>query len=178
MAQPLGVFEDIHTAPRRKLFTLWGVRWLATTTAWLSVPLFLAAGIVLALLGGDSFGHGLALGAAIFVANVVHSFGHILSGKAVGAPMHANLVTATRHINLYTGPQEGLPARVHLGRALGGPLTNLIVGLLALILHFSAGGTLLRTFGMVNVVIGVGAFAPIPSADGEVIWRELRRLWV
>ncbi|MBN1202837.1 MAG: hypothetical protein JXJ20_13380 [Anaerolineae bacterium] len=180
MANPMGVFEDIQTTPRRPLFTLLGVRWLATPYAVLSIPIFVGLGVVIGLVGsagetpGTSLLIGLVYGLLLFLMNVLHSLGHILSGKLVGAPMDANLVTATRHINIYDGPQDGYPRRVHLGRALGGPLMNILVGIVTLIVWALVGGDVLRFFAVVNLVAGIGSLAPVRSVDGEVIWRELR----
>jgi len=181
MANPLMVFENIKTVPRRRLFTLAGVQWLATPWAWASVPGFIAVGIVLAMIGGagDSGEERLLLGAGygilLLIANVLHSVGHIIGGKLVGHPMDANLVTATRQINIYRGHQGHLPRRVHLGRALGGPVMNLLVGIIALIVGQAVEGQLIDAFGIINLVSAVLAFAPIPTVDGEVIWRELLR---
>lgn len=182
MTNPLGVFEDIHTARRYDLFTLFGVRWLATPNAWMSIPGYLAAGFACAFAlhlnqpGTDIVIGGITYGILLLLTNALHSVGHILGGKLAGAPMDANLVTATRHINLYSGSQEGLPSRVHLARASGGPVMNALIGVLALLLWFGLdGGDLLGFFGAINVLAGAGSLLPVRSVDGEVIWRELRR---
>lgn len=181
MTQPLGVFENIQTTPRRKLFRFLGVDWVATPYAWLSVPNFLAAGIVLSAIArwgdppGDVLLAGVISGALLFVMNIVHTIGHILGGHAVNAVMDANLVTATRHINLYVDDPPDLPRRVHLARASGGPLFNIVVGLVMLVLALAFGGAWMHTFGVYNLVAGIGSLAPVHSVDGEVIWRELRQ---
>ncbi len=178
MTQPLGVFENIRTTPRRKLFRFLGVDWVATPYAWLSVPNFLAAGIVLALVSrwgepvGEVLRAGVISGVLLFVMNIVHTIGHILGGHAVNAVMDANLVTATRHINLYLDDPPDLPRRVHLSRAGGGPLLNIAVGL---VIALVGAGAWVSTFGMYNLVAGIGSLAPVHSVDGEVIWRELRK---
>ena len=181
MGNPLMVFENIKTTSRRRLFTLWGVPWLATSWAWASIPFFLGLGIALAVIvqtgdsGEERLGMGAAYGVLLLLANTLHSVGHIIGGKLVGHPMNANLVTATRQINIYRGHQGHLPRRVHLGRALGGPLMNLAAGLIALIVGQIVAGQLIDAFGWINVIIALAAFAPIPTVDGEVIWRELLR---
>jgi hypothetical protein len=180
MANPIGVFEDIQTAARRRLFTVWGIPWLATPWAWLSIPAFLFAGVLIATFSGvggsgeATFGIGLVYGALLFGMNILHTAGHMLSSTLVGARMDAVLVTATRHITLYNGPQDDLPSRIHVGRALGGPLMNIAVGLVALALAGAAGGRYVGFFGTVNLVVGLVALLPIRSVDGEVIWREMR----
>ena len=119
---------------------------------------------------------------AVEVDIVVHAAGHILGGLAVRSPMDELLFTATRGINLYSGDQARFPGRVHLGRALGGPLLNLLWAALLF-----AGLPLVRpgfladlaaSLASTSLFIGAGSFLPLPSVDGWVIWREvLRGLW-
>jgi hypothetical protein len=179
MRNPLLVFENIHTTPRRKLFRFLGVDWLATPYAWLSIPFFVGGGVAVAVLGdlsaplAESLPRGLVFGGLLFLINVLHTVGHILSGKIVGAPMDANLVTATRHVNLYSGDQSGYGKGVHIGRSLGGPLFNLLTGLIALGASALVSDAALAFFATTSIGIGLGALGPVPSVDGWVIWGEL-----
>ncbi len=178
--QPIFVFEDIETAPRRRLFTLFGVPWTATPSAWQSLVFLTVVGLIIALifLPGWSLGSrllfGVIYGLLIKTIYLVHDLGHVLGGKYVGAPMDEALITGTRHINIYRGPQD-YPSRVHLSRALGGPLLNIMVGIVGLTIWGIVGGHVLLFFGLGNLLFGLGSFVPVPSVDGEVIWRELRR---
>jgi hypothetical protein len=155
------------------------VEWHATPQAWLSVPVFLALGILSTV--WDEHGTaittrltlGLTYGVMLFLINILHSFGHILSGKLVGAPMDANLVTATRHVNMYFGDQDKYSRWIHIGRALGGPVFNILVGAATLMLWRLSGGDYLVAFANLNVIIGLATLAPIPSLDGWVIWGRL-----
>ncbi len=174
--------EDVGRAPRRRLFTLMGVRWEATPRAWMSP--FLAAGLGLAAAfaarSGAPIGSrilaGIGYGVSLYAAVIIHAAGHIVSGRAVGSPMAANIVTATFHLNQYAEPAGPLPAHVHIGRALGGPLANLIIGLGAIGLSSILPSAWLASFSLANLAFGALAFLPIPTIDGEVIWRELLRL--
>ena len=119
---------------------------------------------------------------AVEVGIVVHAAGHILGGLLVRSPMDELLFTATRGINLYSGDQARYPGRVHLGRALGGPLLNLLWAalLFAGLPHIRAGflSELAASLAATSLFIGAGSFLPLPSVDGWVIWREvLRGLW-
>ncbi len=71
------------------------------------------------------------------------------------------------------------PGYVHLGRALGGPLLNLIVAGLFYaglpLLPSGIGYDIAARLVSVNLFFGLGALLPLPSVDGEVIWRELLR---
>ena len=179
MAKPLFVFENIHPSTQRKLCQFMGVEWRATPQAWLSVPVFLALGVLATLWGerqlaiSARFTLGLVYGVMLFLINNLHSIGHILSGKLVGSAMDANLVTATRHVNLYVGDQDEISKWTHIGRALGGPVFNILVGAATIMLWRLVGGNLLAAFTNLNILIGLASMAPIPSLDGWVIWGRL-----
>jgi Zn-dependent protease len=179
MKRPLLVFEDIHTTPRRKLFMLFGVQWMATPYAWLSLPFWCLLGTLTALVGerGTSTEEdlliGLGYGVLLAVANAIHSLGHVFASKLVGAPMDAVLITATRNINLHLRDQSGYSKGIHISRSLGGPLLNIAAGLISFGIAKLADGGWLEVFALFNVVIGIFTLIPLPSLDGWVIWGEL-----
>jgi Zn-dependent protease len=90
------------------------------------------------------------------------------------------LITATRDVNLYHGDQSLVPSQVHLVRALGGPLFNLFVAgvcaVLAALITADFWSALVASLISTNLFFGLGGLLPLPSVDGEVIWRELLRL--
>jgi Zn-dependent protease len=116
---------------------------------------------------------------AVEITTVLHAFGHILSGKMVHSAMDELLITATRDVNLYHGDQSIIPGHIHLIRSLGGPVFNLFVaGLcsaLAVVIAPGFGSALVASLISTNRFFGFGGFLPLPSVDGEVIWRELLR---
>lgn len=167
--------------PGRHLLTIAGVDWRGTDRWWLSFLAMAAGGIVLSVLIdrdgglGAILARGVLYGFAIFLASFVHWLGHLIGGRLVGAPMTGHLVTSTRQINLYHDIAP-LPRRVHLGRALGGPIANIGVGVLALLAYVvGLDAVVLLVFGGLNLVFGVGALAPLSMTDGGVVLRELRR---
>jgi hypothetical protein len=182
MDRPFGFIEDLDSARRITLGRLLGVRVALTPLAWLSSVLLLWQGVAFTLTRPDLTGRQrLAAGARFALAaqmtNLVHAFGHVVGGRLVGAPMEEMLLTGTRIANRYVGDHERLPSQVHLGRALGGPTANLSLAVLAaglLVLPARAGRPFLRWLLLLNLLAGLGALLPIPSVDGEVIWRELR----
>jgi Zn-dependent protease len=109
----------------------------------------------------------------------LHGFGHILSGKLVHSAMDELLITATRDVNLYHGDQRLIPGHVHLVRSLGGPLFNIFVaGVCIMLATVVAPGfwlNLVTSLVSTNLFFGLGGLLPLPSVDGEVIWRELLR---
>ena len=116
---------------------------------------------------------------AVEITTVLHAFGHILSGKMVHSAMDELLITATRDVNLYHGEQNFIPGHVHLVRSLGGPVFNLLIAGLcsALAIGIAPGfwSDLVASLISTNQFFGFGSFLPLPSVDGEVIWRELLR---
>jgi len=176
------ILEDIHSKPQRRLFRWLGVDWQATPYAWLSIPFYVAIGILVTLLGrsprstGSRILAGVGYGLLLIIMNVIHTVGHILSGNRVGAPMKANLVTATYHVNLYPDDPPSLPPRIHLGRALGGPLLNILAGLTALVVNTFIHVGWVSFFGLANLVVAIWCLVPLPGLDGRVILKNLFRL--
>lgn len=168
-----------------------GVPIAVTPTVWLQGPFFFAIGLALTWLpgrlpdgaaAGDRVTNALVFMVAGLVANAVHAAGHIVSGRLAGSAMDELLITATRDASLYRGDQRGIPSRTHIGRAVGGPLANLAAAsvafaLLAALGPGGAGRSVLARLASVNLGFGLGGLLPVPSVDGEVIWREVGRAW-
>lgn len=173
------VIENLHKSPRRKLFSISGVDYLATPLGWVQALLYLILGLVLAYFIAPyegvaaRLGAGLVYGVLLSATMFNHTLGHLLGSKFVGAPLHATLITATVSISVYEDNHD-YPSRVHLGRAVGGSLFNLMVGLLFLV-PVAAGlaSHFILFFAFANLAM-VAIWLPIPTLDGEVIWRELR----
>jgi hypothetical protein len=166
-------------ATRHRVFTWWGVDWLVTKWSWVHGGLALLVGLVVGLLWApgatvaDRLVSGLGYALLLHLALELHAIGHVIGGKLVAAPMYANLLTSTTIVNLYNDAQP-LPSRVHLARALGGPLFNALIGLIALALNWrGVPNHFLLFFALTNLLM-VGALVPIPTLDGEVVVRELR----
>lgn len=176
----LFVAESIDEARLRKLFTLLAVDYFATARAWMNPPLMAAVGIVLALLIAPptqlpgQILVGIGYGLLIMLASFCHGLGHIFSSRMVHAPVASIYLTATVGVIHFDDHGEQ-PSRVHVGRALGGPLFNLMLGLIALAIYMLAvHNQFLLFFGAVNLLFGIMTLLPIPSLDGAAIWRELR----
>lgn len=183
-----GFLENLDTTQRIPIGRLLGVRVAVTPTAWLQPLIFYGLGLALTFLParlplgtplGDRAADALAFMVAVLIANAVHAVGHIVSGRIAGSAMDLLLVTATRDANLYDGDQAGIPGWVHIARASGGPLANLAVAAAAFgTLGALGGGPMpwLERIAGVNLVVGLGGLLPLPSVDGEVIWREVWRM--
>jgi hypothetical protein len=174
----LFVLENTEARQHRKIFTLLGVDFIMTQRAWMNIPLMLIVGIVLAfvLAPADPSSPiliGIGYGILIMIASFCHGLGHIISSRIVGAPMTALVATATVYLTHYNDTEE-YPSRIHVGRSIGGPVLNIVVGVIALGLYSSVNNHFLLFFGGVNLIFAVLTILPIPSVDGAVFFRELR----
>jgi len=179
-----GILEDIHTVRRIPVGRFWDVTLLVTPFTWLGPVFFFVAHFVLNLLEdqpsmSDRLYQSMLFTIAVELTTLFHAFGHIISGKMVKSSMDELLITTTRDVNIYHGDQSRLPGYVHLARSLGGPLFNLLVAGVCIFFStkFAQGFTsnLLASLIGTNLFFGIGSFLPIPSVDGEVIWREILR---
>jgi Zn-dependent protease len=179
-----GIIEDIDTVRRIPIGRFWGVNLLITPITWLGPFVFFGLHLFLNLFNfqlsvTDRLYQALLFTIAVEMTTVLHAFGHILSGKMVHSAMDELLITATRDINLYHGNQDLVPGPVHLARSLGGPVFNVFIAGLFLLLATSVApgfwSDLLARLISTNLFFGFGGFLPLPSVDGEVIWRELLR---
>jgi Zn-dependent protease len=118
---------------------------------------------------------GVGYGALLYSANLLHSLGHVLAGRLVGTPVEAILMTSTRDVVLYAQPGAAAPVRPRVGRALGGPVANLAVGLVLILAGHWAQARWVFFAGLMNVLIALWTLMPVPSLDGWVIWRTLVR---
>jgi hypothetical protein len=179
-----GIIENVDTVRRIPIGRFWGVNLLVTPITWLGPLVFFGLHFLLSLLHpnlslSERIYQSLLFTIAVEMTTVLHAFGHILSGKMVHSAMDELLITTTRDVNLYHGDQSAIPGHVHLVRSLGGPVFNLLIAGLCLIFAplLSPGfwSDLVASLISTNLFFGVGGFIPLPSVDGEVIWRELLR---
>lgn len=177
----LFVLEKIDAPRHRKLFTVLGVEYVVTSRAWINPFFWAAFGIAVALVFkpvepvGSQILVGLGYGILSIIASFGHGFGHIVSARIANAPMKSLVSTATVHVTYY-GPEDDLPSRAHIGRALGGPLLGLALGLVSIAAYFVADENhFILLFGGVNLLFAAMTLSPLPSLDGAVILRELRR---
>jgi hypothetical protein len=179
-----GIIEDVDTVRRIPIGRFWGVNLLITPITWLGPFVFFGLHFLLNLLHpnlslSERFYQSLLFTIAVEITTVLHAFGHILSGKMVHSAMDELLITTTRDVNLYHGDQSAIPGHVHLVRSLGGPVFNLLIAgfcvMIAPLLSPGFWSDLVASLISTNLFFGVGGFIPLPSVDGEVIWRELLR---
>lgn len=176
------ILENLDTVPRIRIGSFWNVTLLITPWTWLSPFVFFGLHFLLNLLNtrltlDERLFQSIYFVIAVELTTPIHALGHILSGKLVHSAMDELLITATRDVNRYHGDQSQIPSYVHLVRSLGGPAINILVGLFCILIApsippgFWAGvnTSLIST----NLFFGLGSLLPVPSVDGEVIWREI-----
>lgn len=179
-----GIIENLETTRRIRIGQFWGIQLFVTPLTWLGPFVFFGLHLLANLPNprltlDERLVQSMYFTLAVELTTVFHAFGHILSGKMVNSAMDALLITTTRDVNLYSGDQSAVPGSIHLARSLGGPVFNLIV---AGVCAFAAGvlppgfwSALNASLLSTNLFFGAGGFLPIPSVDGEVIWREILR---
>jgi hypothetical protein len=180
---PLLVIEDYSNLPLTRLGAILGVPVRVTSKAWMSafagvLPMFVATILFAPNAGLAERIALIVVWVLLFVVtSFTHSIGHIVSGQRVGAGMDELIVTNTRHVNIYHGDQSKFPARVHITRAIGGPLANILVGLVSGILWWVSGANnpTLLVVSLMNLAFGFGSLAPLPSVDGGVIVEHLSK---
>ena len=179
-----GFVENLDTVRHIPLGKFWNIQLSLTPITWLSPLVFFLLGFLLNALKPDAGLTQILYHAGVFtigveISTLIHAFGHILGGKRVHSPMDELLLTATRGVNIYHGDQDTIPSFVHVGRAAGGPTLNLLVYVALLpVLHFTRMGfwsDMLAAIASTSLFMGAGGFLPLPSVDGQVIWREAFR---
>jgi Zn-dependent protease len=179
-----GIIEEVDTVRRIPIGRFWGINLLATPFTWLGPFVFFALHLLLNLLNSplsltERLYQALIFTIVVEITTVLHALGHILSGKMVHSAMDELLIASTRDVNLYHGDQSIIPGPIHLVRSLGGPIFNLIIAGVGMgvVPAIPAGfwADLMASLISTNLFFGIGSFLPIPSVDGEVIWREVLR---
>ena len=177
-----GFIENLDTVQHIPLGKFWNIKISITPITWLSPIVFFGLGLALNISGlmhkpVDTFYHIGVFVIGVETSTLIHALGHILGGKFVRSPMDELLLTATRGVNIYHGDQEAIPSFIHVGRATGGPILNLIVyGAILQLLYYGGAGfytDVLAAIASTSLFMGVGGFLPLPSVDGQVIWREV-----
>jgi len=127
-----GFIENLDTVRHIRLGKFWNIEVSITPITWLGPIVFFALGLVLNLSGlihkpVDTFQQAGVFVIGVEISTLIHALGHILGGKLVRSPMDELLLTATRGVNIYHGDQSLVQNFVHVGRASGGPILNLLI---------------------------------------------------
>lgn len=159
-------------------------RYHAIWSSLLLGALLLALGRGLGLAGLDALWFSLGATMIHWFSEFWHHFGHWLAGKVAGYPMNGLLLVYVLAVGRYPQDEPDLPARVHIQRALGGPLASFLLTLAAGVLAgrlWPAGGVgaYLAAFAFLDnlLVFTLGALLPLGFTDGSTLmyWWPRRR---
>jgi hypothetical protein len=173
----------------RSLGTLAGLRLTAIPLALIgSIALYVMVIVLMAMLN-IPIGSAL-LGGAIVVSlhwfsELVHQLGHAWAAHRTGYPM-SGVRCGTLGIfatSLYPADEPPLPAKIHLRRALGGPIFSAWLSVIAfLVILMTIRGAeavwsfVLWFFFLENLfVMTLQVFIPLGFNDGATIWRWMRQ---
>lgn len=169
--------------PQVKLFNLMGLTFYGTPLLVVGV-LFgwgLFAGLAIALFDiptGEAILGGLLLVFLNEAGEIWHQFGHAIAARRTGYPMTGVSLWLTIGTSLYPDDEPELSGKIHIQRALGGPIFSLIpaiiTGIIALALQpFDETPGWIALFCFVNMigVFVIGAMMPLGISDGSTILR-------
>ena len=125
---------------------------------------------------GAALMFGLSCTLLHWLSDLVHHLGHAWAASRAGYPMTGISAWFIFGQSLYPPDEPPLPGRVHVRRALGGPIASItlggLTGLLALLIYPSNSliGWLLIVLMLDNLlVLGFGAFLPLGFTDGSTL---------
>lgn len=145
------------------LFGALGLWTLLTMLGAVIIPLPIGVAILGGLLGAI----------AHFLSELLHQLGHAWAARRTGYPMTGVRYWFLLGTSIYPADEPALPGRIHIRRALGGPIVSVLIGLVAaaltLLLNGLAGWLLLFIAIENLLVFGLGAFLPLGFTDGSTI---------
>jgi hypothetical protein len=108
------------------------------------------------------------------LADVGHAMAHTVSARLAGAPMDEVLLSSEMPRTLYQNNQ--VPPRIHITRAMGGPIFSLICASLSLLWRsLSPKGSLSRDLADASLAghsfILIASLTPLPMVDGGTIMK-------
>jgi Zn-dependent protease len=112
-------------------------------------------------------------------ADTLHTLGHILSARSVGAPMDA--ITTRLGIQTTVYHNNDVTPEQHIGRAIGGPLASgaaTVTGYLFWrgVHRIPVLGWLAKTWYIMNALALAASMAPAPSCDGGTLLHWFTKL--
>lgn len=148
----------------------------------LTIALYLI-GMRLPLLTNDAL-IGALIGVVLYWGLVTaHHLGHSWAAARTGYPMtgieYGRLGLLARSV--YPDDEPKLPPRVHIRRALGGPIASgllAVISFVLMVITFEVSSLLawLSLQALVyNLILSVGALAPFPGLDGGTILYRMRQ---
>lgn len=116
-----------------------------------------------------------------WIADISHQLGHARAARKTGHPMTGIRLWGLLSSSIYPSDEPTLPPNVHITRALGGPITSGIIGLVSalflLILPFiEVPWWIALLFAADNLLVfTIGSLLPLGFTDGSTILRNLKK---
>ncbi|MBI4672519.1 MAG: hypothetical protein HY741_12750 [Chloroflexi bacterium] len=111
-----------------------------------------------------------------WLSEMLHQLGHAGAARGTGYPMRGILFVHVLAFSLYPRDEPELSGRIHVRRALGGPMVSFVVTVIALLILLAAqtvGGMfywIAAFFFFDNLLVfTLGAFLPLPFTDGGTL---------
>jgi hypothetical protein len=169
-----------------RLGTIYGLKIMATRNVplWalvLALILFAIARLGFKLNGLEAAIIAIAATFLHYFFELVHNLGHAWAARRSGYPMSGLLYWTVLGRSLYPRDEPELPTRIHVQRALGGPLLSLVATLICGLIFFISDPQnrliwLLAGFAFLNnlLVYTLGALTPLGFTDGSTLLRAIR----
>ncbi len=148
--------------------------WLGMALSWAGGAL--AYGALGAFSAADAVLFGLALAGLHVGATLVHHYGHAFAAAQTGHPMAGVRFRFGIATSLYPDNEPQLPARVHIRRALGGPIASVVLAMIAggAAVILRSAGSQAWTLALITaldslLVVGLGALIPLGFTDGSTL---------
>jgi hypothetical protein len=117
-----------------------------------------------------------------YTSELVHQFGHATAARWMGYPMTGVQLWGVLSTSVYPADEPILPARIHIGRALGGPAISLLLtgATTAAFVTLSPKDRTARLVGQWLILDNLGTFTlgalmPLGFTDGSTLlywWRR------
>lgn len=173
---------SIHDNDFRTLFTVLSVSWTANKSSiqFVVPKLVICLLIAFVFYRDETFINTLFIGliySILLISSLLlHILGHIISSKFVAPAMTECRIKPQLIETRYDNDSELIAPSVHIIRSIGGPLMNLFLGFLSLIMWFLTHYDLALFVALANFIFMTFVLLPLPTVDGEVIWREVFKL--
>ncbi|MEO5952497.1 MAG: hypothetical protein ABIQ44_08555, partial [Chloroflexia bacterium] len=121
----LGHISDLTLTASNSALIGSGILWLAIVAVML---IFFRVSVVEAAVLGI---FGILLH---WIGEIAHQLGHARAARKAGYPMIAVRLWGVLSSSIYPADEPTLPGKIHLSRALGGPIMSGIIGIIAALL--------------------------------------------
>ncbi|MBC8508208.1 MAG: hypothetical protein ISR58_11570 [Anaerolineales bacterium] len=118
-----------------------------------------------------------------FASELWHNLGHAVAARSTGYPMNGILFIGPLAMSRYPKDEPELPAKVHIRRALGGPLSSLLLTLILAIFVWNFSPDLGTTWWVIlfllldnSLVFSFGALLPLGFTDGSTVLYWLKNV--